>query len=253
MPKWSRQVRVCSGGGGGVEERLGDGYSWRKYGQKDILGSKHPRGYYRCTHRNSKGCLATKQVQRSDENPSIFDITYRGAHTCTEKNEIVQPEDNSKQNLEVDQPNHDLLQQLQQQQDQQLLQSLRAELAVKTEDINSEPHIHGSSSFTFPSTPVSCAPLDTTRLRSILDNSFMANFCPTFVSAPEPNYFSLSQRQMSTYRGEPSLGAQETEHAEATPAAATSMANSPMVDMDFVMRSQGEYGPDFSFDGTNFF
>lgn len=41
------------------------------------------RGYYRCTHRNVQGCLATKQVQRSDEDPTIFEITYRGNHTCT--------------------------------------------------------------------------------------------------------------------------------------------------------------------------
>lgn len=40
------------------------------------------RGYYRCTHRNTAGCLATKQVQRSDDDPCVFNITYRGQHTC---------------------------------------------------------------------------------------------------------------------------------------------------------------------------
>uniref|UniRef100_A0A7N2MN53 WRKY domain-containing protein n=1 Tax=Quercus lobata TaxID=97700 RepID=A0A7N2MN53_QUELO len=40
------------------------------------------RGYYRCTHRRVQGCLATKQVQRSDEDPTVFKITYRGRHTC---------------------------------------------------------------------------------------------------------------------------------------------------------------------------
>ncbi|GER34332.1 WRKY transcription factor [Striga asiatica] len=39
-------------------------------------------GYYRCTHRNGQGCLATKQVQRSDEDPTVFEITYRRKHTC---------------------------------------------------------------------------------------------------------------------------------------------------------------------------
>ena len=42
------------------------------------------RGYYRCTHRNLQGCLATKQVQRSDHDPNVFEITYRGTHSCTQ-------------------------------------------------------------------------------------------------------------------------------------------------------------------------
>nr|WCL15225.1 WRKY9381 [Atractylodes chinensis] len=41
MAKWSEQVKVCSGTM--VEGPLSDGYSWRKYGQKDILGANHPR------------------------------------------------------------------------------------------------------------------------------------------------------------------------------------------------------------------
>lgn len=40
LPKWTNQVRVSSGG---VTEGLEDGYSWRKYGQKEILGARHPR------------------------------------------------------------------------------------------------------------------------------------------------------------------------------------------------------------------
>jgi hypothetical protein len=40
LPKWKTQVRVCS-----VQDvtPLDDGLSWRKYGQKDILGAKYPR------------------------------------------------------------------------------------------------------------------------------------------------------------------------------------------------------------------
>jgi hypothetical protein len=42
MDKGKRQVRLRSaeGGADGPED---DGYSWRKYGQKDILGSDNPR------------------------------------------------------------------------------------------------------------------------------------------------------------------------------------------------------------------
>ncbi|GKU96691.1 hypothetical protein SLEP1_g9900 [Rubroshorea leprosula] len=78
MATWTQLFKVPTGS----QVPLDDGYSWRKYGQKDILGSKYPRGYYRCTHRHSQGCQATKQVQRSNDDPSIFEVIYRGRHTC---------------------------------------------------------------------------------------------------------------------------------------------------------------------------
>lgn len=77
-----RRQRVSSAGG---ENPVDDGHSWRKYGQKEILGAKHPRGYYRCTHRHSQGCLATKQVQRTDEDPTLYDVIYHGEHTCVHR------------------------------------------------------------------------------------------------------------------------------------------------------------------------
>ncbi|XP_028782261.1 WRKY transcription factor 55 [Neltuma alba] len=59
-----------------------DGFTWRKYGQKVIFGSKNPRSYYRCTHQKLYKCPAKKQVQRQDDNPTTFSVTYRGSHTC---------------------------------------------------------------------------------------------------------------------------------------------------------------------------
>ena len=41
LPRWTEQVRVTTGMG--LERPLDDGYSWRKYGQKDILGANYPR------------------------------------------------------------------------------------------------------------------------------------------------------------------------------------------------------------------
>ncbi|CAL4998415.1 unnamed protein product [Urochloa decumbens] len=80
--RWaSQQVRVAAAAGA-AEGPADDGHSWRKYGQKDILGAKHPRAYYRCTHRNSQGCPATKQVQRTDGDANLFDVVYHGDHTC---------------------------------------------------------------------------------------------------------------------------------------------------------------------------
>lgn len=40
------------------------------------------RSYYRCTRKHDQGCKATKQVQRIEENPDMYQITYIGFHTC---------------------------------------------------------------------------------------------------------------------------------------------------------------------------
>ncbi|KAL3653385.1 WRKY Transcription Factor [Castilleja foliolosa] len=61
-----------------------DGCAWRKYGQKAVMSSTYPRCYFRCTHKH-EGCKATKQVQRTKENPIMYQITYFNHHTCTEK------------------------------------------------------------------------------------------------------------------------------------------------------------------------
>ncbi|KAF8397103.1 hypothetical protein HHK36_016010 [Tetracentron sinense] len=61
---------------------IDDGHAWRKYGQKEILNAKYPRNYYRCTHRDEQDCQATKQVQKTDEDPPVYRTTYMGHHTC---------------------------------------------------------------------------------------------------------------------------------------------------------------------------
>jgi hypothetical protein len=42
------------------------------------------RAYFRCTHRNSQGCSATKHVQRADGDPLLYDVVYHGAHACAQ-------------------------------------------------------------------------------------------------------------------------------------------------------------------------
>jgi hypothetical protein len=61
-----------------------DGFAWRKYGQKSIHNTKHPRNYYRCTHKFDQDCQATKQVQRTEDEPPMYRTIYHGRHTCKE-------------------------------------------------------------------------------------------------------------------------------------------------------------------------
>ncbi|PHT78258.1 WRKY transcription factor 55 [Capsicum annuum] len=73
-----RTVRVAAPRMGNLELPPEDGYTWRKYGQKEILGSRFPR----CTHQKLYHCPAKKQVQRLDNDPYVFEVTYRSQHIC---------------------------------------------------------------------------------------------------------------------------------------------------------------------------
>ncbi|CAD6268174.1 unnamed protein product [Miscanthus lutarioriparius] len=61
---------------------LEDGHAWRKYGQKEIQNCKYPKAYFRCTHKYDQQCVAQRQVQRRDDDPDTYTVTYIGVHTC---------------------------------------------------------------------------------------------------------------------------------------------------------------------------
>ncbi|KAI6707720.1 hypothetical protein NL676_010682 [Syzygium grande] len=73
-----------------ADDILDDGYRWRKYGQKAVKNSVHPRSYYRCTHHT---CNVKKQVQRLAKDTSIVVTTYEGIHNhpCEKLMETLTP------------------------------------------------------------------------------------------------------------------------------------------------------------------
>ncbi|XP_022886946.1 probable WRKY transcription factor 53 [Olea europaea var. sylvestris] len=240
LPLWTEQVRVNSENG--LEGHNDDGYSWRKYGQKDILGAKYPRSYYRCTYRHVQNCWATKQVQRSDDDPTVFEITYKGSHTCNQSNNAVQPPA-SPENQEL---NH------KPQQQNQMLFDLRAKLRVNTEGLDNKeitPH------FSFPSTFASVDfesrifPIST-----LADDVHLGANSPLVVSPAlsESNYFSASSTyEMKRFRGVHNLQHLESDIAEIVSAHA-STTNSPIGGMEFPI-DPVELDPNFPFNVQGFF
>ncbi|XP_062213437.1 transcription factor WRKY45-2-like [Phragmites australis] len=71
-----------------VTASLDDGHIWRKYGQKEIQNSRHPRSYFRCTHKSNQGCNAKRHVQLCETDPSKHVVTYYGEHTCRDPSTI---------------------------------------------------------------------------------------------------------------------------------------------------------------------
>ncbi|CAK8537769.1 unnamed protein product [Lathyrus sativus] len=69
-----------------VSQTIVDNHSWRKYGQKRIMNFEYPRSYFRCAFKHEQGCLAIKQMQKTQDNPDMYQITYIGTHTCNTTN-----------------------------------------------------------------------------------------------------------------------------------------------------------------------
>ncbi|CAI0408655.1 unnamed protein product [Linum tenue] len=225
MPRWTDQVRVNSENG--LEGPIDDGYSWRKYGQKDILGAKYPRSYYRCTYRNTQNCWAIKQVQRSDEDPTIFEVTYRGTHSCSfgHQQTVVTPPPASPEKQEQIKHNFSSSNQQQPPPGEALL-NLQKGLKVDTQDLAKRETVP----FTFPST-YEC------------QNS---NFSQSFLSpaTPEPNYNHVSPF-VNSFGGTHTFQHSDSDLAEIL-SAQTSATSSPMLDLDFHLESF-ELVPNFSY------
>lgn len=202
------------------------------------------RSYYRCTYRHIQNCWVTKQVQRSDEDPTIFEITYRGAHTCNlaaNNNSVASPEKkelkqkNNQNNNQMQQPN-------------EMLMNFRANLRVNTTD-DSENKDKISPSFSFPSTLTYIEgenqyfPTST-----YIDEDLLGTYSPSFISpaTSESNYFSVSCHMNSLG------GAHNLQQSESDLTDLISATNSPIGGLDFSI-DPTELDANFNFSRSGFF
>ncbi|KMT16079.1 hypothetical protein BVRB_3g052470 [Beta vulgaris subsp. vulgaris] len=243
--------RVQGSTSSGLEGPVEDGYNWRKYGQKDILGAKFPRAYYRCTHRLLQGCLATKQVQRSDDDPSFFEVTYRGKHTCSQASSSSSPSsypNNLKLKLEPietlaypsqSQEPHKIIWDFKRDNNTNIVKDIKPIITNNTNVNNLK-----SSSFSFPSSPA--IPLFD-RSTHHQTSTTMRNCSDTFVIGN--GNFSYTYHN-NTHNIDHSQGAllQDVVHPSST-----SATNSPVIASELSFDHQGEFDDDFIFDNQPFF
>lgn len=149
-------------------------------------------------------------MQRSDENPAIFEVTYRGTHTCRREPSPL-PAAAAAPSL----PNLD-------RHNSQLLLSFQTNLKVETEDLDPK-------SFSFPSTYVDSIKHESHVFSpaSTLDNCFKRSFTDAFISP------ATSGSNYLVSRGGLSLQASESDFTEIV-SGVTSASHSSLLDLDFL-------------------
>ncbi|GFS28987.1 WRKY family transcription factor [Actinidia rufa] len=210
---------------------MDDGFSWRKYGQKDIMGANFPRSYYRCTYSQAQGCMATKQVQKSDEDPSILKITYKGRHTCNQASQLgphlpsvpkTDPQQNQYQSQQVEE-NHSL--------SQETIVEFDTNPKIKTDELGFMDETVMPVSFSLPPTSIEFQNMETNT--SPEEKNILGS---------ETYYFPMLQRQ--------NLQRSEADFYEAisTP---TPVSNLPIGGLDFSFDLAG-FDPNFTFGASEF-
>lgn len=194
--------------------------------------------------------MATKLVQRSDEDPTIFEVTYRGRHTCSQNTHFVKASASStKEGAKYKQSRHHDRQEPEVKESQELIISFgTSELEGKTEDLDNKEEIFPS--FSFPQTSIT---EDDNMEHNIFTEStmemeinFMRSFSPSFLlpTDSESKYFSVSPCHMNN-----SVGLEQTVH---TPESGVSTPNSPIGDFDFSL-VKVDLDPNFPLDNLDYF
>lgn len=67
-----------------------DGFTWRKYGEKQVKGSTYPRSYYKCSY---PGCLVKKIIERDPHTGTISQSISKGTHIHPRPNPVREGEE----------------------------------------------------------------------------------------------------------------------------------------------------------------
>lgn len=177
--------------------------------------------------------MATKQVQRSDEDPTILEVIYRGTHTCIQAsypNKAFPPK--VKMELLENKVPHQQESQAQEEKKVQPTESifcLGAEHGIKTEDRDTIKDIFPS--FCFASSSIGSEKEDNNIFNeTMMENHFLENFSPAFISP------STSESNIFCQLG--GLGQNvQTSESDITEiiSAPNSVTNSPIMDLDALL------------------
>lgn len=203
------------------------------------------RGYYRCTNRHSQGCLATKQVQRSDNDRTLFEVIYRGRHTCigSSRPPVGSPPqikvvpgpnniDNSSKPRTLDQESPG--------QTHPIVLNFGSDNRVETEEVDTREDKLPGFSFAASHPTESDQNEEMDVFTCVLDdNGYLDSLMPEM---QEPDYFSASL--VSGLTSESNL----TEIVSAP----ASVTNSPIADAMFPL-GEVSFDPDFRLDDLEFF
>ena len=182
-------------------------------------------------------------MQKSDEDPTIYEITYKGRHTCIQashshkaipsKPKMDLGEENKSHKRQKKQPQEEKIEQPQ----ETMFTFGTSKHEVKIEDMLAKEDIFPSFSFASPSIG---SENEDNKLFSetMIDNHFMEleSFSPTFISpaTSETNIFCLSPCHMGSNGLGLIVQASDSDITEIL-SAPTSVTNSPIVDLDILL------------------
>lgn len=200
--------------------------------------------------------MATKLVQRLNEDASILEVTYRGRHTCRQSSHLATASATLNKQEFKQKENEITFRQHEKEkpkQPQKMLSDNVAGLKVKTEDLDTrEDDIFPL--FSFPSTSTECEYVENQIFsESMMENNFMGSFSPPFISpaTSESNYLSVSPFRLINFGLRDNVQISESELTEIL-SAPTSVANSPIGDLDFQL-NEDDFQLNFSFDNHELF